>query len=126
MIGHKMETPVEVKDPDNEDGDYTEVKRKESNSKKDTEGDKDDGKKKSNEKIKDNEKKDKTCIHYIMRKCKHGRKGEDCEYGHPKLCFSFMNKGKKGCEKDDCEYHHPNMCKYDTECKNEKCRFLHP
>ena len=119
---------VEIKDSDKTDDDFTEVKKKTKKSKKDSDGASDDEKKTDGEKNEkaEIEKKDKVCIHYLMRKCKHGNKGDKCEWKHPKLCFSFMNKGKKGCEKEDCEYHHPDMCRYDTECKNEKCRFLHP
>ena len=42
------------------------------------------------------------CKHYKKGNCKHGRKGINCEYSHPKPCSKLMkhgNKGPRGCKK---------------------------
>ena len=101
---------------EDDDGEFVEVKKKERKQNKN----------KDIEEKKEDEKKEKICIHYLARRCRHGRKGKDCEYKHPKLCFAFMDKGKEGCDKEDCNYHHPAMCKWEDKCKKEKCKYLHP
>ena len=32
---------------------------------------------------------------YKQEKCKHGSKGNDCPYDHPKKCFKFVQNGDK-------------------------------
>ena len=68
----------------------------------------------------------KVCHYYEQRRCKDGRKGLECKFDHPKLCFKFMDKGDEGCpKKEECTYHHPKLCRNGKECTKENCRFLH-
>ena len=66
------------------------------------------------------------CMHYLYKKCRHGKKGLECKYQHPLLCFPYMDKGKEGCDKEDCKYNHPKMCRYEMNCKRKNCSFFHP
>lgn len=73
------------------------------------------------------------CKHYLKKKCKHGMKGEECEFLHPKLCRKYMKFGDKkrgGCKKGmGCTYHHPALCwkaSNGSQCRRETCKFLHP
>lgn len=72
------------------------------------------------------------CKHYLQKKCKHGRKGENCKFDHPKLCIKYLKFGRKarsGCQKgSNCEYHHPRLCwEYSRTgwCSRVECRFYH-
>ena len=68
------------------------------------------------------------CKHYLRKECKHGRRGQDCNYAHPKLCFNFIKRGDRpgGCNKGKrCTYLHPPMCRNRGVCDREKCRFYH-
>lgn len=75
----------------------------------------------------DNDKK-VICKFYAKKQCKHGMKGETCNYAHPPICkkllkFGHSNKGCRGC--DD---YHPKMCRHSLrkkECPYENCRFYH-
>ena len=52
------------------------------------------------------------CKFYLQKSCKHGRKGDDCNYSHPKLCYSYIKRGDKrgGCKKgSQCSYVHPKL-----------------
>ena len=70
------------------------------------------------------------CKFYMRRGCKHGRKGESCQFEHPKLCFKFIKNGDRrgGCKLGkNCSYAHPKLCdSYRSGvCKREKCGFYH-
>jgi hypothetical protein len=72
------------------------------------------------------------CKHYLQKKCKHGRRGESCKFGHPKLCFRYLKFGRSagsGCQKgSSCNYHHPRLCwEYSKrgECSRAECKFYH-
>ena len=71
------------------------------------------------------------CKYYLQKSCKYGRKGDGCNYSHPKLCFSYIKRGDRrgGCKKgESCNYVHPKLCQraLDTRvCTNNRCRFYH-
>ena len=70
------------------------------------------------------------CRFYLQKSCKHGLKGTNCNYLHPKLCYKFIRNGAKngGCKKEDCKFHHPKLCKLSLQerrCNRVKCRFFH-
>ena len=71
------------------------------------------------------------CKFYMQKSCKHGRKGDDCKYSHPKLCFNYIKHGDKrgGCKKgSQCKFAHPKLCQRALEtrtCSNKRCRFYH-
>lgn len=75
-------------------------------------------------------KREEICRHYKKGKCEHGRKGENCQYSHPKPCRKLMehgNKGPRGCQ-GNCKSFHPRMCFQSLkkgECFNEQCNFVH-
>ena len=75
----------------------------------------------------------KICKHYQIGKCKHGRKGEGCNFSHPKLCRNFIRLGNRkrgGCVRGDkCPFHHPPLCwkvEKGEPCLRKNCGFLHP
>ena len=76
------------------------------------------------------DKKMEVCRHYKRGKCKHGRKGEACDYSHPKPCRKFMehgNRSPRGCQ-GNCKSFHPRMCSRSLkkgECLNDDCTFAH-
>ena len=41
------------------------------------------------------------CRFYLQKSCKNGRKGDDCKFAHPKLCFNYVKRGDErgGCKK---------------------------
>ena len=71
------------------------------------------------------------CRYYMMKSCKHGKKGEGCKFRHPKLCFKFIKRGemKGGCSKGkECQFEHPKLCHKALEsriCTNGRCKFYH-
>ena len=72
------------------------------------------------------------CRFYKKGKCKHGIKGRNCQYYHPKACSKLMkygNKGPKGCGAGiKCANYHPRMCASSIkqgQCLNEACTFTH-
>ena len=72
------------------------------------------------------------CNHYKAGKCKHGRKGENCEFRHPKPCRKLMqhgNKSPRGCNAGmKCKSFHPRMCRASItkgKCFDNKCTFVH-
>ena len=83
---------------------------------------------KTDEKI--SPKKNIPCKYYMRKGCKHGRKGTNCTYEHPKLCFKFIQHGDKrgGCKLGkSCTYAHPKLCdSYKSGiCRKERCNFYH-
>ena len=82
--------------------------------------------------MKDNGKKSQICKFYKNGTCKHGLKGKECNYTHPKMCRNFTQHGTKqprGCNLGiKCKDFHPKMC-FDSlrkgECFSESCRFAH-
>jgi hypothetical protein len=72
------------------------------------------------------------CHHYKNNICKHGMKGKDCPFLHPKRCMKLMNYGtnsKKGCNLGKkCTDFHPKMCPMSiskSECFNDRCNLCH-
>ena len=72
------------------------------------------------------------CNFYKKGKCKHGIKGKNCNYRHPKACVKLMrygNKNPKGCiAGSKCTDFHPRMCSSSIktgECFNTTCAFVH-
>lgn len=77
-------------------------------------------------------KKSRVCKHFLHKKCKHGKRGEGCNFYHPKLCFRFSKFGSKhpkGCKKGKkCDFFHPPLCWKSVdgeECERKSCKFLH-
>ena len=80
----------------------------------------------------DNWNKPPICKYYKNGNCKHGRKGDGCNFDHPKACRKLMqhgNKGQRGCKDGrNCIDFHPRMCADSItkgECFNNKCTFVH-
>ena len=80
----------------------------------------------------DQEKNKMICRFYKNGSCKHGLKGRDCKFLHPRMCRKFTQHGtnnKRGCTMGKkCTDFHPKMC-FDSiqkgECFSEDCRFAH-
>ena len=72
------------------------------------------------------------CRFYKKGTCKHGIKGKNCPFVHPKACQKLLkngNKGPKGC-KDGirCKFFHPRMCSTSIqrgECFDVACSYAH-
>lgn len=79
-----------------------------------------------------NQPKNKVCYFYKNNMCKFGKKGRDCPYNHPKLCYKYKVNGcdpVNGCKQgDNCRFLHPRIC-YGSmrkrECFNLECKRLH-
>ena len=77
--------------------------------------------------------KSKTVCRFFRRgTCKHGLRGNDCNYSHPKMCSKFLQHGTRqphGCNRGkSCKQFHPLMCMDSlkkSECLNEKCTYNH-
>ena len=76
--------------------------------------------------------KEKLCKFYKKGICKHGIKGQNCKYDHPKTCRKLLmhgNKGTRGCKEGrDCNDFHPRMCANSIkmgECYQQNCPFMH-
>ena len=72
------------------------------------------------------------CNHYKRGNCKHGRKGDKCQFSHPKPCSKLMkhgNKGPRGCNKGkQCSSFHPIMCRNSLnkgQCYDNECTSVH-
>ena len=72
------------------------------------------------------------CKHYKKGRCKHGLKGRNCNFSHPKACpklMKFGNKGPNGCKQGvSCPNFHPRMCASSLrygECFVDSCTFTH-
>ena len=77
-------------------------------------------------------KRDRICRFYLKGKCKHGLKGKNCEFHHPKACPKLMKHGNKtprGCNAGSkCDDYHPRMCASSiklAECYNDSCSYAH-
>ena len=73
-----------------------------------------------------------TCKHYVRGWCKHGIKGKNCPYSHPKACTKLLQHGNKlprGCNKGSkCKNFHPRMCSSsisDGICLKPNCSYVH-
>lgn len=74
----------------------------------------------------------KICFFYKQNRCKFGRKGSECPFAHPRLCYKYKNYGRdshKGCKDGGkCPYLHPPICygsERGRECLNSQCKRLH-
>ena len=72
------------------------------------------------------------CKYYKKGRCKHGLKGRNCNFLHPKACpklMKFGNKGPNGCKQGvNCPNFHPRMCATSLrygECLVDSCTFTH-
>ena len=72
------------------------------------------------------------CKYYKKGRCKHGLKGKNCNFSHPKACpklMKFGNKGPNGCKQGvNCPDFHPRMCASSLrygECFVDSCTFTH-
>ena len=69
------------------------------------------------------------CKFYMQGKCKNGRKGTNCSFPHPNMCFRFIRSGNKGCNKgSSCQYAHPKLCKASLtskRCDRRNCYYYH-
>ena len=77
-------------------------------------------------------KKDITCRFFAKGSCRHGAKGENCEYNHPEVCQKFIQFGTRqprGCNlAKACSRFHPRMCinsLRSSKCLDQQCRFRH-
>ena len=73
-----------------------------------------------------------TCRYFRKGSCKHGMKGRECRYTHPKVCSKFTQHGTRkdrGCNLGKrCKYFHPQMCLESLrkgQCFSTKCPFNH-
>ena len=67
-----------------------------------------------------NGKTDKICKFFLKNSCKHGKKGDNCSFVHPKMCFQWTRMGN--CkDKTKCSiYYHPKLC--NTNKNGSKCQ----
>lgn len=72
------------------------------------------------------------CRFYTKGKCRHGLKGKECKYTHPKKCKKFVEHGTRqprGCNLGkNCKDFHPKMCMNSLrkgECYSQTCPFEH-
>ena len=65
----------------------------------------------------------------MQGRCKNGRKGTNCSFPHPNMCFRFIQSGNKGCNKgSSCQYAHPKLCKASLtskRCDRRNCYYYH-
>ena len=60
------------------------------------------------------------CHFYMQGSCKHGKRGNNCIFPHPPMCFKFIGKGSKWCNKGSlCTYAHLKLCQ--TSVSNRRC-----
>ena len=83
--------------------------------------------------VQEGEKSKKICFHYRRGTCKFGRRGQQCKYSHPNVCFKFKNFGvdkQRGCPPDaSCDFMHPIICnraRRGITCSVPDCKFFHP
>lgn len=77
--------------------------------------------------------KSNTICHFFKNgSCKHGLKGKECRFSHPKMCQKFLKHGTRqprGCNLGKlCKDFHPKMCITSLrkgECFSENCRYNH-
>lgn len=72
----------------------------------------------------------KVCKFYLRRNCRHGLKGDECKYLHPKICFKWLRNGsdRGGCKKDNCSFFHPKLCTISIKsrkCSRKNCNLFH-
>ena len=69
------------------------------------------------------------CRFYLQGNCRHGKKGSNCSFLHPPMCFKFIGKGDSGCSKgSDCKFVHPKLCRSSlltNKCERRNCHFYH-
>ena len=71
----------------------------------------------------------KPCKLYMQGHCMYGKKGSDCAYPHPPMCFKYIKRGPKGCAKGtSCKFEHPKLCHtllVCGKCDYNRCYFYH-
>ena len=70
------------------------------------------------------------CNFYMQGKCKNGKRGTNCSFPDPNMCFfRFIRQGKKGCNKGaSCQYAHPKLCHASLTsktCDRHNCYYYH-
>ena len=69
------------------------------------------------------------CKFYMQEKCENGRRGTNCSFPHPNMCFRFIRQGNKGCNKDaPCQDAHPKLCRASLtskRCDRRNCYYYH-
>ena len=69
------------------------------------------------------------CKLYMQGKCKNGKRGTNCSFPHPNMCFRFIRQSKKGCNKGaSCQYAHPKLCRASLtskRCDRRNCYYYH-
>ena len=75
---------------------------------------------------------DKICRYFRRGTCKHGLRGAECRYQHPRMCRKYIEHGTRqpnGCTLGiKCKQFHPLMCldsMRKSECFDENCSFHH-
>ena len=62
----------------------------------------------------DDSKSETTCRFFLKGKCKHGMRGKDCKFTHPKVCNKFSKHGTRqprGCNKGQkCKFFSTQKC----------------
>ena len=67
------------------------------------------------------------CKFYIKKCCKHGLRGNNCNYPHPAPCPKYIEYPECRCG-PECTNYHPDLCKYSMQfrkCYNVKCYRIH-
>ena len=70
------------------------------------------------------------CRHYLRKNCRHGIRGVDCLFQHPKICFKWQRNGsgRGGCNKENCSFLHPKLCQQSLgsrTCNRRVCKYYH-
>ena len=79
---------------------------------------------------KEADEKQPVCKFYLKKQCKHGMKGDGCDFSHPPICQKLLKFGhsNKGCRGRGCKSIHPKMCNPSLkrkECPYKNCKFYH-
>ena len=77
------------------------------------------------------EKSKTVCSFYERGICKHGVRGDGCNFAHPKMCKKILNPGHRkarDCTKTECLDPHPPLCKtslVNGTCFKKACKKRH-
>ena len=67
------------------------------------------------------------CKFYIKKCCRHGLRGNNCNYPHPVPRKKYIENPENGCRPECTNLHH-DICKYSrklTKCYNVNCYRIH-
>ena len=72
------------------------------------------------------------CRYFRRGTCRHGLRGTECKFSHPKMCRKYLQHGTRqptGCNLGKrCKFFHPLMCMDSlrkSECYNDDCTYHH-